>query len=132
MFIPLSLALRGYDYLNNLPTLSSTVTNPPQSDSSHGNQDKLWRLTKPGMAEPRPFPGDCGPAGFSQPAARTARQWPSSATPHPPAQTASQALLLFCSILLHFVTMLKGKTVGFLPNSFSPPGRGYQPEATES
>lgn len=122
MFIPLSLALRGYDYLNNLPTLSSTVTNPPQSDSSHGNQDKLWRLTKPGMAEPRPFPGDCGPAGFSQPAARTARQWPSSATPHPPAQTG---LAGAASILLYFIAFchyVKGKDSGISPKQFFPSG----------
>lgn len=45
---------------------------------------------------------------------------------------AVPGLPLFCSILFHFVTTLKRKTAGFLPNSFSPQGRGCQPEGAEA
>lgn len=115
------------------------MTNPPQSDSSHGNRDTRWRLTKPCVAEWSPFPGDCAPAGLSLRAPRAARRRPpcARACPACPAGLggAASVLLYFAA----FVALLERKPAGFLPNRFplragdtSPEGKGTHNRTWES
>lgn len=94
---------------NNLPTLSGAGTIPPQSDSSHGNQDKLWRLTKPqrrnGVLLLATVPG-----GFLCGHPETQDNGRPLLQPDP---RLTQGLSLF-----HFVT--QRMTAGLFPNYISP------------